>query len=722
MDNYKLNFKYNFIKFMLIVTFQIFNIYPSFADQIETKNSFLTANTIEYHEDISLISAIGDVEVINGIQVLKADKLTYDQDNDSILAEGNVSLSDKYNNIYFADKMELQGDLKKGVIKNFNSIQNDGSLLSASIIIRDEENGDKLEKVKFTRCKICEEDKNSAPIWQIRALKSKRNIKEGIISYENMLFDVYGLPILYIPYISHSDPSKNISSGLLSPKFKNNTTFGFSYSQPYYFALSKHKDLTLTPTITTNEGPIIESHFRSLRKRGASDIKASFTRGSHTNIDGKESNKFRGHIDIKIAERLNRDWIFGINATRASDFSYVQRYKMGHDSDLHLNQRIYLTSSNKNFFTKIEGIYFQPLNAFKSNRNIPLILPNIKMLWNKTYDNGVLRNISIDSNMITKPDASNAQKLSLKSSWSKNKISSSGYILKSSFSTRADVYRNKKTDNSRVIGKLGTHTSFRAIPKFETKLSFPVISYLNKNSFLIEPIVQAIIAPKGGNPDTIHNLDSIDLELNDHNLFSSNRFAGIDRVEEGSKINLGVISNFDLNEFGEVNSLIGRSWNSLKPQNEYISGTGLNKKLSNIVGNIIYDYQSTLFLGYHFRRDGLNFRSQRDTLNIELNSNPIIAQINYTMLRDDPVLTESILSEQAQISLTWNINENWRSNIRQSRDLRDSNWGNAINSAGIIEFINECIIIRLEASRKHQNLIDIPDTTEYSISFNLVGF
>ncbi len=722
MDKYKLNLKYNYIKFFFIIIFQIFIISPTVAEQIETKNSFLTANTIEYHEDLSLISAIGDVEIINGTQVLKADKLTYDADKDYILAEGNVSLNDEKNNIYFSDRMELQGDLKKGVIKKFNAVLSDGSLLSASIIIRDEENGDRLEKVRYTRCKICEEDKNQSPIWQIRALNSKRNIKEGIISYENMLFDVYGLPILYIPYISHADPSKKISSGLLSPKFKNNTTFGLSYSQPYYFALSKHKDLTLTTTMTTNEGPIIESHYRSLRKKGSSDIKASFTRGSHTNIDGKESNKFRGHLDIKVAERLSREWVAGINATRASDFSYMQRYRMGNQSNLHLNQRIYLTGSNKEFYTKIEGMYFQPLDAFKSNRNIPLILPNIKMLWNKTYDNGVFRNISIDSNMIYKPDASNAQKISLKSSWSKNKISTEGYVLKSKFTTRADIYRNKKTDNSRVIGKLGTHNSFRAIPKFETMLSFPLISYYKNSSFLIEPIIQGIIAPKGGNPDSIHNLDSIDLELSDHNLFSSNRFPGLDRVEEGSQINLGVKSNFNLNKFGEFNSLIGRSWSPLNPQNEYISGTGLNKKLSNIVGNIIYNYQKTLFLGYHFRRDGLNFRSQRDTLNIEFNNSPIIANIDYTMIRDDPVMTQTIISEQAQVSLTWNISDNLRSNISQSRDLRNSNWGNAINSYGFVEYFNECIIIRLEASRKHQNLIDIPDTTEYSISFNLVGF
>ena len=717
-----MDLKYKFIKLFFIILLQIFVIENSYAEQFKTKNSFLTANSITYHEDISLISADGDVEVINGIQVLKANKLTYDMDKDYILAEGNVSLNDKNNNIYFSEKMELQGDLKRGVIKNFNSILSDGSSLSASIIIRDDENGDKLEKIIYTRCKRCKEDANQPPIWQIRALKSDRNLKKGIIEYENVLLDVYGFPILYVPYISHSDPSKKVSSGLLSPKFKNNTTFGLSYSQPYYFSLSKSNDLTLTPTITSNEGPIIESHYRSLRAKGDSSIKTSFTRGSHTNIDGKESNKFRGHIDIKVAERINKNWVTGINATRASDFSYMQRYKMGNESNIHLTQRAYITGSSKDFYAKIEGMYFQPLNAFKSNRNVPLILPNIEALWHKNYDNGIMRKVSLNSSIITKSDASNVQKLSLNSSWSKNKISSEGYVLKSTLYGRADIYRNRKTDNSKVIGKLGTHYEFRALPKFETMLSFPVINYYKNNSILIEPIVQGVLAPKGGNPDSIHNLDSIDFELSDYNLFSSNRFAGIDRVEEGSRINLGIKSNFNFNELGNLNSVIGRSWSPLNPQDEFISGTGLNKKLSNIVGNIIYDYRDFLSFGYHFRRDGLNFRSQRDTLNLEVSTKPITALIDYTMTRDNNISSQNMLSEQAQISITWNIDDSWRSNIRQSRDLRNTNWGNAIDSAGYLEFKNECIIIRLEASRKHQNLIDIPDTNEYSISFNLVGF
>ena len=712
---------YNFIIKITLTALIIFSNF-SYAEELITNNSFLTANYIEHHNEISLISAIGDVEIINGTQILRADKITYDSLNNSILAEGNVSLNDDKDNLYFSENMELTDDFKKGVIRNFNSILNDGSSLTANIIIRDAINGDKLEKVTYTKCKPCEDDINKAPIWQIRALKSNRNIEDGIIEYENVILDVYDIPLFYLPYISHADPSIKKSSGLLSPKITSNTIFGLSYSQPYYFELSEYRDITITPTMTSNEGLIIKTNYRSLRAKGSSNIKTSFTRGSHVNIDGKESNKFRGHVDLKLAEKINKNWTVGLNAIRASDFAYLSRYKIGHDSDGILTQRAYLSGNDKDFYAKVDAMYFQPLNAFKSNRNVPLVLPNIKIVWHKNYNNGIQRKIVVDGNLTTKADASNSQKISLKSSWSKYKISESGHIFKAKFSGRADVYRNKKTDNSKIIGKKGTHKKFRAIPKFETMWSFPLVSYYENKSMLIEPIVQGILAPKGGNPDSIHNLDSIDFELSDHNLFSSDRFAGIDRIEEGSKVNFGLKSTLQLEKYGELTSVIGRSWNLLKPQKEYISGTGLSKKLSHIVGNILYNSKNSIVLGYHFRRDALNFRSQRDTLTFAYDGNPIKAYINYTMVRDDPVPTQSMLSEQANISLSWNITDNWNTSIRQNRDLKDSNWGNAINSYGNIEYKNECIIIRLQAERKHQTLVDVPDTNEYSLSFNLIGF
>ena len=87
------------LKIKLFIIILLISINYSSADEIETKNSFLSANSIKYHDDIALISAIGDVEVVNGTQILRADKLTYDINSDYILAKGNVSLNDSNNNI-----------------------------------------------------------------------------------------------------------------------------------------------------------------------------------------------------------------------------------------------------------------------------------------------------------------------------------------------------------------------------------------------------------------------------------------------------------------------------------------------------------------------------------------------------------------------------------------------------------------------------------------------
>ena len=106
----------NIFSAIIFITLITLCIKISFADNYQTKNSFLSANQIEYHNEISLISAIGDVEIINGSDILKADKISYDMESDKILATGNVSLEDKNNNIFFSDKMELQGDLKKACL------------------------------------------------------------------------------------------------------------------------------------------------------------------------------------------------------------------------------------------------------------------------------------------------------------------------------------------------------------------------------------------------------------------------------------------------------------------------------------------------------------------------------------------------------------------------------------------------------------------------------
>ena len=90
----------NLFSTLIILTLIILFNKEAFTENFQTKNSFLSANSIEYHDEISLITALGDVEIINGPDILRAYKDSYDMESDNILAVGRVSLQDGNNNIF----------------------------------------------------------------------------------------------------------------------------------------------------------------------------------------------------------------------------------------------------------------------------------------------------------------------------------------------------------------------------------------------------------------------------------------------------------------------------------------------------------------------------------------------------------------------------------------------------------------------------------------------
>ena len=94
-----------------------------------------------------------------------------------------------------------------------------------------------------------------------------------------------------------------------------------------------------------------------------------------------------------------------------------------------------------------------------------------------------------------------------------------------------------------------------------------------------------VIAPSSQNSEKIPNEDSLSFEFDDTNLFSDNRFGGIDRVEGGSRVTYGLNSGiFGLNS-GFSSFFIGQSFRFSK-DNDFGTDTGLDDHFSDIVGRV----------------------------------------------------------------------------------------------------------------------------------------
>ena len=74
-----------------------------------------------------------------------------------------------------------------------------------------------LIRVFFTICDYRENDK--CPPWTIQASKMLHDNKKKTIYYDNAVIKVYDIPILYIPKLSHPDPTVKRRSGFLTPSF-----------------------------------------------------------------------------------------------------------------------------------------------------------------------------------------------------------------------------------------------------------------------------------------------------------------------------------------------------------------------------------------------------------------------------------------------------------------------------------------------------------------------
>ena len=67
-----------------------------------------------------LLIAKGNVEIIQGNEVLRADYLEFDRIKETAYAKGNVSILDKDGVVYFADYAEIDKGFKNGLTKNIS--------------------------------------------------------------------------------------------------------------------------------------------------------------------------------------------------------------------------------------------------------------------------------------------------------------------------------------------------------------------------------------------------------------------------------------------------------------------------------------------------------------------------------------------------------------------------------------------------------------------------
>lgn len=669
----------------------------------------LTADEMNYDRDHGIVTARGNVEISQNDRILTADSVTYNQREDLLSASGHVSLLEPSGDVLFAEYMELSGDFKDGILRDLRAVLRDTSRIAAAGARRS--NGEVLtmSKAVYSPCDLCKDEPAKPPLWQVKAVRVIHDQPRQTVEYRDAWLEVAGVPVAYTPYLSHPDPTVKRRTGFLAPVFGSTSNLGFFVDTPYFVDVSPSADVTVAPRFTSDEGPVMAGDFRQRFRQGTLDGNASITNDS--------KNDTRGHIRSKGRFDVNETWRWGLDLDRTSDDTYLRRYRYGNENDT-LTSRLFTEGFRGANYASASTYAFQGLRQEDRAEQIPYVLPMLSYSHFGEPDGwGGRTKFDAGAVALTRTDGTDTRRLSAVSGWHRPFETASGNLFDVSTSLWGQAYHVNRLD--RPGDTEFTGVSGRLVPEAALGWRFPVVRDEGNVYQSVEPLANVVVSPRGGNSNRIPNEDSVDFEFDDTNLFSVNRFPGVDRVEGGPRVNYGVRWGAFGDRGGSTTALIGQSYRPYA-DDTFAKGSGLEEQLSDIVGRITVQPVANWLLLYRGRWDKDNLENRRSELSTSLGPKTLNLSVNY-LLFDRREGSEFPGREEIRVGVTAQLTRYWSSNAAIVRDL-DQDGGTRSAQLGFI-YEDECFILATRLARSYFQDRDLKpdDSIILQIVFKTLG-
>jgi LPS-assembly protein len=269
----------------------------------------MNADTLEYDEDTGVALAEGNVEIGFGNRSIRADRIRYDSRSGEAELVGSVHYRDAGDEFSF-DRIVLNLETERGVLYNGTiRLSANNYLISSEMFEKTGERTFRIRKGTLTTCP-CDPE----PDWKFDVRRSQVTI-DGYAIGKDVTFKVRGVPVLWLPWAAF--PVKlSRQSGLLTPSFSHSATKGYAFQLPYYWAINRWSDATLTIEDMSRRGIRPELEYRYvLTAESEGEAAASVYRDKQA---GDDRYRFSG----KNAYRNGERWTSGAQWDVASDDQY----------------------------------------------------------------------------------------------------------------------------------------------------------------------------------------------------------------------------------------------------------------------------------------------------------------------------------------------------------------------------------------------------------------
>jgi LPS-assembly protein len=215
--------------------------------QIDCDDMQLFANTVELYKVEGRLVASGDVLFVSGESRISAERLEYDTKTKTgtfYKASGTTVLREKAdpgqfgtqepNAFFWGDELHKAGPKKYRIVRG-----------------------------GFTACV------QPTPRWEIASGSITLNLDDYAL-LRNAIFRVKGVPLLYLPVFYYPMEEDDRSTGFLMPIYGSSTLRGQSISAPFFWAIGRSHDATITYDWFSKAGRALTGEYRYLLAPGSS--------------------------------------------------------------------------------------------------------------------------------------------------------------------------------------------------------------------------------------------------------------------------------------------------------------------------------------------------------------------------------------------------------------------------------------------------------------------
>ncbi|MCR9224893.1 MAG: LPS assembly protein LptD [Hyphomonas sp.] len=646
---------------------------------VEQPKVILDADNIFVSEADNTVIAEGNVEAKYEGRILRADRLIYFRDTDRVRAMGNVVVIDADGSESFANEIETSSNLVDGYAIGFSTRTPEGGVAVAESAVRSSEGYNALEKIVYTSCEVC--DENDRPTWAIRARRAVLDDQTEMMSYRDAVLEIAGLPVLYLPYFAHPDPSSERRSGLLPPDFGSSSKLGVYYQQPYYWAISPYQDLTISPRIMANVNPLLEVQYRKRFWSGSVQADFSLTEEQEFDSDGEKfgEKELRGHIFAEGGFEIRPGWSWGFAIEQVSDDLYTRRYDIeGENSDrgLYAGQPRYLLNQLYTQAQAQDWYFDSSILTFETNRDndsdarLPRALP--LMFGEKLIDYGKYGTVALSGStaILERELGVDSYRASGGVEWNASRVLPGGVLLNPFAESRFDYYQLDDTPSG--VGEVS-----RGVATIGSRISYPLYRPGKVVDLIVEPEAMVAYGTSGANNPDIPIEDSLFYELDESSLFEANAASGFDTYEGGSKASLGTSITARWKNGMSISALGGRRWRDMSDP-VFDVGSNLDGTTSDWVAGISADFGNPLRLETRVRLDDDDFKLNR--IDARVNTNIWRFRGNARYYRIDGGVTSSGLNDEGiQVTADFKVTDNYYFLYGLSRDI-----SGRVNSAGAL--------------------------------------